>query len=616
MDLSAQILSDITVHTKYARYKPELKRREVWREICERNMEMHIKKYPVLAEEIREVYEKFVVTKKILPSMRSMQFAGKPIEIAPQRIYNCAFLPVDDYRAFSETMFLLLGGSGVGYSVQANHVDKLPPIRKPLKKRRYLVGDSIEGWADAVKALMSAYMLGKSDPQFDFSDIREKGAPLITSGGKAPGPQPLHDCLHNIRKVLNSVEDGAQLTPLQVHDIMCYIADAVLAGGIRRAALICLFDIDDEEMLACKSGNWWETDPQRGRANNSAVVLRHKVTRRKFDELWNKIKASGSGEPGIYLTNSSEWGCNPCCEIALRAFQFCNLVEINMGNVADQEDLNERSVAAAFVATLQAGYTNFHYIRDIWRRTTEREALIGVSGTGIASGAVLDLDLQASAKLVLEENARVADIIGINKASRTTCVKPAGTTSCVLGTSSGIHGWHDPYFIRRQRIGKNEALYGYLIKNHPDIVEDEFFKPTQQAVISLPMKAPEDAIFRHEGAINMLERVKKFSDEWIKPGHRKGDNTHNVSATVYVDEHEWDEVGEWMWEHRDSYNGLAVLPYNGGTYKQMPFETITEEEYLALKAHIEEIDLINVQETKDNTDLKGEVACAGGACEI
>ena len=529
---------------------------------------------------------------------------------------NCAYLPVDDVRAFSETMFLLLGGSGIGYSVQNNHIEKLPPIRKPVKKRRYLVGDSIEGWADAVKALMSAYMLGKSDPVFDFSDIREKGAPLITSGGKAPGPQPLHDCLHNIRKILNTLEDGEQLSSLQVHDIMCYIADAVLAGGIRRAALISLFDIDDEDMLTCKFGDWWELNPQRGRANNSAVVLRHKITREKFKELWEKIKASGSGEPGIYFTNSSEWGCNPCCEIALRAFQFCNLVEINMGNVTDQQDLNERSVAAAFIATLQAGYTNFHYVRDIWRRTTEREALIGVSGTGIASGAVLNLDLKAAAKLVLEENARIAQVIGIKKAARTTCVKPAGTTSCVLGTSSGIHGWHDKFFIRRMRLGKNEAIYKYLVSNHPTMVEDEFFKPQQQAVVSLPMRAPKNALFRDEGALALLDRIGQFSTDWVNSGHRKGDNSHNVSATINIKDDEWDDVEEWMWENRDKYNGLSVLPWGGGSYKQMPFESITEEEYWLLHSMIDKVDLSNVVELEDNTERALAPACAGGSCDL
>lgn len=616
MDISAQILSDITVYQKYARFSKELGRRETWEEICERNMNMHIKRYPQIADEIREVYTRFVYTKKVLPSMRSLQFGGKPIEISPNRIYNCCYLPVDDVHSFSETMFLLLGGTGVGYSVQKKHISALPPVRKPVKKRRYLIGDSIEGWADSVKVLISAYMKGKSMPIFDFSDIREKGAPLITSGGKAPGPQPLKDCLHNLQKILDSVEDGGQLTPLQVHDMMCYIADAVLAGGIRRAALICLFDMDDEEMLTCKSGAWWELNPQRGRANNSAVVLRHKVTKLDFDFLWEKIKASGSGEPGIYFTNNEDWGCNPCCEIALRPYQFCNLTEINAHDILSQEDLNERSRAAAFIGTLQAGYTHFHYIRDVWRKTTEKDSLVGVSMTGIASGAIDSLDESEAASHVLKENERVAKLIGIRPAARTTCIKPAGTTSCVLGSSSGIHAWHDQYYIRRQRLGKNESLYLHLAVHHPELVEDEFFKPNSQAVLSLPMKAPEGATLRHESAIELLERVKRYSTNWVRNGHRKGDNTHNVSATISIRDGEWEEVKSWMWENRSYYSGLSVLPYDGGTYVQAPFETCTKEKYEELLGHITKVDLTKIVELSDNTDLKGEAACAGGVCEI
>lgn len=616
MDASAQILSDITVYNKYARFDKELGRRETWIEICTRNMEMHIRKYPQLADEIRHVFTHFVFTKKVLPSMRSLQFGGKPIEISPNRIYNCCYLPVDDTHSFSETMFLLLGGTGVGYSVQRKHVNMLPAVRKPIRNRRYLIGDSIEGWADAVKALVESYMKSKSKPNFDFSDIREKGAPLVTSGGKAPGPQPLKDCLHNLEKILDSVEDGAQLTPLQVHDMMCYIADAVLAGGIRRAALICLFDLDDQEMLTCKSGTWWELNPQRGRANNSAVVLRHKVTKSDFDTLWEKIKASGSGEPGIYFTNNEDWGCNPCCEIALRPYQFCNLTEINAHDIWSQQELNNRARAAAFIGTLQAGYTHFHYIRDIWRRTTEKDALIGVSMTGIASGAIDDLDEYQAAKLVLEENERVSKLIGINAAARSTCIKPAGTTSCVLGSSSGIHAWHDEYYIRNMRLGKNESLYLHLAIHHPELVQDEFFKPMSQAVLSLPMKAPEGAVLRHESAIELLERVKRYSANWVKPGHRKGDNTHNVSATISIRDYEWEQVKSWMWENRSEYSGLSVLPYDGGSYIQAPFETCTKEKYEEFLRHVSKVDLTQIVEVRDNTDLKGEAACAGGACEI
>lgn len=617
--LSANILSDITVFTKYAKFMPEKKRREAFKEIVDRNRDMNLKKFKdnkELCKEIVDVYKYFVETKKILPSMRSMQFGGKPIELSPNRIFNCCYLPIDDYHCFSEAMFLLLGGTGVGYSVQKKHIEKLPEIKKPTRTKRYLIGDSIEGWADSIKALMQAYMMGKTLPNFDYSDIREKGAPLVTSGGKAPGPEPLKDCHHNIRKVLDRKKEGTQLTSIEVHDIVCYIADAVLAGGIRRAALICLFDMNDEDMLTCKFGNWWELNPQRGRANNSAVILRHKVKKKDFINLWNKIKASGSGEPGFYLTNDADWGTNPCCEIALRPYQFCNLCEVNMNDLESQEDLNERSKAAAFIGTLQASYTDFHYLRDVWKKTTEKDALIGVSGTGIASGAYKNLDLEEAANAVVEENKRVAQMIGINPATRTTCVKPAGTSSMVLGTASGIHGWHDKHFLRRMRVGKNESIYGYLVKHLPELVEDDYLKPTQQAVVSIPVEAPEGAIYRDESPIELLERIKLFNEKWIKPGHIKGDNTHNVSATISLKEDEWKDVGEWMWSNREFYNGLSVLPFDNGSYKQAPFEPITKQKYNSLLKHLTAIDLTKVKEVEDETNLSGEAACAGGSCEL
>jgi len=617
MDISQKILSDITVFLKYAKYTPELNRREVWTELVDRNKAMHLKKYPQLAEEIESTY-KFVYDKKILPSMRSMQFAGKPIEISPNRIYNCAYAPVDDWRTFGEIMFLLLGGTGIGFSVQKHHVAKLPEIRKPnaSKFRRYLISDSIEGWADAVKALMKSHFQGGSTLRFDYSDIRPKGAALITSGGKAPGPQPLKECLVKVQGILDRKEDGDRLEPIEVHDIVCHIADAVLAGGIRRAALISLFSADDEEMISCKSGNWWELNPQRGRANNSAALLRRKVTKEYFLDLWNRVKASGAGEPGIYFTNDKDWGTNPCCEIALRPYQFCNLCEVNVSNVESQEELNERVKAAAFLGTLQAGYSDFHYLREVWRRTTEKDALIGVSMTGIGSGAVLKLNTTEAAEIANQENIRVAELIGINKAARVTTVKPAGTTSLTLGTSSGIHAWHNDFYLRRIRVGKNESLYGYLAQNHPTLVEDEFFRPHDTAVITIPQKAPAGAILRTESAFDLLERVKKISMEWVKPGHGNGSNSHNVSATISIKDEEWDAVAEWMWKERKHYNGLSVLPHIGHTYKQSPFEDCTEEEYEGLMKTLVDVDLSKVVEIEDMTDLAGEVACAGGACEI
>ena len=617
MDLEKEVLSDITVHMKYAKYLPKKERRETWKELVNRNKKMHIKTYPELKDEINEAY-KMVLDKKILPSMRSMQFGGKPIEINPSRIYNCAYAPVDDWRVFGEIMFLLLGGTGVGFSVQSHHVDKLPEIRKPNPKRsrRFLIGDSIEGWADSVKALMRSYFHGGSSIRFDFSDIRSKGERLVTSGGKAPGPQPLRECLVKVRGILDEKEDGDKLEPIEVHDIICHIADAVLAGGIRRAALISLFSADDNEMLTAKTGNWWEQNPQRGRANNSVYLLRHMITEEYFQSLWDRVKASGAGEPGFYFSNDKDWGTNPCCEIALRPFQFCNLCEVNVSNVVDQEDLEDRVKAAAFVGTLQAGYTDFHYLRDVWRRTTEREALIGVSMTGIASGAVLNLDLKKAATVVKKENARVAKLIGIRQAARTTTVKPAGTSSLVLGTSSGIHAWHNDYYVRRIRVGKNEAIYEYLYVNHPEMVEDEYFRPHDTAVISVPQKAPEGAITRHESALQLLKRVAHIAQEWVKSGHRKGQNTHNVSATISIKEAEWQDVGEWMWENRERYNGLSVLPYDGGTYTQPPFEDCSKERHNVLSESLTNVDLTKIVESEDNTDLQGELACAGGACEV
>jgi intein/homing endonuclease len=934
---------------------------------------MHQRKFPSLSDEIEKAYE-LVYNKKVLPSMRSLQFAGKPIELNNARIFNCSFLPIDDWRAFSEIMFLLLSGCGVGYSVQNHHVEKLPEIKIPIKTKRYLIGDSIEGWADAIRMLTKAYFNGGPLPLFDFRDIRPKGAQLITVGGKAPGPEPLKECLFQLQKIFERKQNGEKLTSVEVHDMACHIADAVLSGGIRRAALIALFDLDDEDMLTCKFGNWWEENPQRGRANNSAVIIRHKITEEEFYKLWKKIELSGSGEPGMYFSNDKDWGTNPslragtkvmttdgiinieelqdktfkvknlngdisdarcwlsgkekqlyeitlkgghkywstpehewpiwdgktwvkystdkitkgmklpvlkqnslfngslgthsdgfvlgwclgdgnlsisnvgkkqlgfvfskedqtlgisekiikflnkigetnikghqhkhgtleiqttnnkiikyfehfgfthkskglptkiwkegseefirgiinglissdgsisnikskritfnssyeklirdvsellgfygiktsiyekitegsfpnkkyngklykgyslvinsndslrhfykifslehsakqeklnnliqslkktnnrnentleiidiklseikedvwditvldkthcfqiahvitgnCCEIALRPYQFCNLCEINVSDITSQEDLNERVRVGAFIGTLQASYTDFHYLRDIWRKTTEKEALLGVGMTGIGSGVILKYNLKEAADLAKIENERVSSVIGINKAARVTTVKPSGTSSLVLGTSSGIHAWHNNYYIRRIRVGKNEPIYTYLSIYHPELIEDDFFKPTIQAVISIPQKAPDNSILRTESALELLERVKKFNLEWVRKGHRKGANTNNVSATVSIKNNEWKEVGDWMWNNKETFNGLSVLPFSEHTYVQSPFEDINEEQFNNMFEHIHSIDLSKIVEFDDNTALGDSVACGGGACEI
>ena len=615
MNTTQSILSDITTYMKYARFNPELSRRETWDEIVDRNKEMHLKKFPHLEEEINEVY-KMVYDKKVLPSMRSLQFAGKPAEINNARMFNCSFLPVDDFRSFSEAMFLLLSGCGVGFSVQSHHVDKLPEIKTPIREKRYLINDSIEGWADAVHMLMKAYLKGGARPRFDFRDIRPKGEQLVTAGGKAPGPEPLKEVLFQVQKILDRKEVGSKLTPLECHDIMCHLADAVLSGGIRRAALISLFDFDDEEMLTCKFGNWWENNPQRGRANNSAVVMRHKITEDEFMGLWEKIEASNAGEPGFLFSNDKDYGTNPCAEIALRPYQFCNLCELNATNIESQEDFNARTKAAAFLGTLQASYTDFHYLRDIWKKTTEKDALLGVGITGIASGKLKYLNLEEAARIAKEENERVAKLLGIKKAARVTTVKPSGTSSLVLGCSSGIHAWHDNYYIRRIRVGKNEAIYSYLSIYHPELVEDDIFKPTQQAVISVPQVAPESAVTREESTFDLLERTKRFNMEWVRAGHRSGANYNNVSCTINVKQGEWPQVGKWVWENRDTYNAMSFLPEDLGSYKQAPYESITKEQFEELSKGLHNIDLRNVVEMSDMTNLVDQAACSGNNCEI
>jgi ribonucleoside-diphosphate reductase alpha chain len=623
MNKEHSILSDIVVWMKYAKFIPELNRRETWEELVTRNMNMHIAKFPEMEEMIKHNY-KFVYEKKVLPSMRSLQFGGKPIEVNNTRLFNCSYLHIDDYRAFSETMFLLLSGTGVGYSVQKHHVENLPPLKRATKNRRYLIGDSIEGLADAVKVLVKSYFgLSTWKPAFDYRAIRSKGERLITSGGVAPGPEPLKICLNMIESIFERKADGQKLTPLECHDILCHIATAVLAGGIRRSAMISLFDKDDEEMLTCKFGKWYETNPQRGRANNSAVLLRGNVcptdetiSKEEFLSLWKKVEMSNSGEPGFYFSDNKELGTNPCCEISLNSFQFCNLVEINASDIKDQQDLMERTVAAAFIGTLQASYTDFHYLRPQWKKVTEKEALLGIGMTGIASGRVLQLDLDIAAKEAIDANRLFAKVIGINSAARVTCVKPSGTASLVLGTSSGVHAWHDEYYMRRIRIGKNEAIYTYLSLYHPDMIEEDQLT-SAQVVLSVPVAAPEGAITRSsESAIDFLERVKFLHGAWIKPGHIVGDNTHNVSATVTVKNNEWKEVGEWLWNNQDYYNGLSFLPEDLGSYPQTPFETITKHQYEEAITSCHLLDVTKVIELSDNTSLNDQQACGGGGCEI
>jgi len=1035
--MDKQALSDITVFNKYAKFNASLNRRENWTEIVDRNLEMHKVKYPKIAEKISEIYNQFVHTKKVLPSMRSLQFGGKPILMAHNRIFNCAYMPLEMTKFYAELMFLLLGGTGMGYSVQRRHTERLPKVKAPESDSEYKfqVQDSIIGWSDAIKVVAKAFFNAGTLPVFDYRDIREKGEDLITSGGKAPGPDPLRTCIENIIPIFRGAI-GRQLRPIEAHDISCIVADAVLAGGIRRAAMIVLFDLDDEEMITSKSVSpvkayfvhpkidaatqkvdwtnvygvtgsaelddytvsvlldtgklpWYLVHPARARANNSAVLKRGEVTEEQFRKLVKRIEESGCGEPGVFWTNNKDWGTNPCCvsgdtwvmtdngaakaselvgksfnvlidgvehpvaeggfwetgtkpiyevttkkghtvkltldhrlkkithktakslkyvwsaladiaagdsimlsahksaswgsfspaesdtgyilghlvgdgtfshtegkndfacldfwgpdadqmseetfellkgvcdyradlgiikavsncgtkrriasrglatlaegygivrgnktiteavertssefhigflrglfdtdgcpqgsqqkgvsvrltqanlsmlqaaqrmllrlginssiysgrnaegmrmmpdgfgglkdywckevhelviansnvitfadrigfnepakiarldtllggykrtpnrdrfddevisityvgdekvydvtvpsnpefcangiqahncEISLRPYQMCNLTEINAGVITDQASFNDAAGAAAFLGTLQAGYTDFHYLNPKWRMSCEKEALLGVSMTGIASGAIEKLDSEEAAKYAVRINKETAALIGINPAARVTTVKPAGTTSLVLGTSSGIHAWHAPYYIRRMRAGKSEALAQYMQRAVPGLVEDDVMND-KQVVLSFPQKAPEGATLRDEPMMSMLERVKRVSTEWVGAGHISGVNRHNVSCTISVKNDEWEELANWMWVNRENYSGISVLPYFGAAaYPQLPFEDISKEQYEAMLPLLEGIDISQVfEDNGSGVDLKSELACAGGVCEL
>jgi len=621
MDLNSQVLSNLAIYMKYSRYLNYEKRRETWEEITDRVKLMHLNRFPKLTEEIEEAF-KFVYNKEVLPSMRSSQYSGVPIELNNCRLYNCCSVQISNWKAFGEIVFLLMSGVGVSWSIQKQHVIQLPEIKtRLLRTRRFLIGDSLEGWCDAIKILVKSYFFGLSMPKFDFRDIRPKGSKMKTSGGIAPGPQPLKDCIHQIESIFNSKQSGTKLTPLECHDIICHLADMVLAGGNRRAAGLALFSFDDVDMMTCKSGNWWELNPQRSRANNSVCLLRHKLTKNDWDYLWERIKLGKSGEPAYFLTYDNCYNINPCGEISIKtnssAGGLCNLTTINLTDVTTQEELNKRSKVAAFIGTLQASYTDFHYLRNEWNINVSNESLLGVSMTGIANNKILKLDFIEASNITVEENARISELLNINKAKRLTCVKPDGTSSLVCNSSSGIHPWFSNFYIRRVRVLKSEVLYRFMAENIPELVEDDAFKPHLEAVISIPIRAPEGSITRSEGALDLLERILKITKEWILPGHIAGANHHNVSATVfYKDNEELELIKEFLWEHKDVINCCTVLPLDGGTYVQAPYEEITEEKFDELSKYVRKIDFSLLKEYDDKTKLRENIACSGNSCEL
>jgi ribonucleoside-diphosphate reductase alpha chain len=620
MNESLKLLSDLTYYMKYSKYMPDKKRRETWAETIERNKGMHLEKFPQVADQIERAYQ-LVLEKKILPSMRSMQFGGDGIFRNNARMYNCSAIGTDRVEAFSDLFYLLLCGTGVGFSVRRNFVSRLPKMAaRSGRMTTFVPDDSIEGWADCTRALFRAYFETGDDIEFDLSQIRPKGALIRSSMCAAPGPDPLRHSLNNLRKLMDrKIAAGEDtLTSLDCYDICCFISEAVLAGGVRRSAMICLFDKDDDLMLHAKEGNWWETNPQRGLSNNSVQFDREDTTREDFDRIFAQCQASNCGEPGMVWTNSKEWLVNPCCEISMPSNGFCNLTSVNLGTVESQADFNERAYYAAVLGTLQAAYTDFKYIDPKWRKNAEDMALIGVSLTGIASHPDLsELDFKEAANQVRGANKYIADKIGIKTADRLTTVKPDGTGALVLGTSSGIHPWHAKHYIRRLRVNKMEPLYSYMSENFPELIEDEEMNPNKNAVVSLVIRAPEGAVTRrNETAIEFLERVKYIFENWVVPGHVRGDNYNNVSCTCNIKNHEWDEVREWMWNNRNNYTGISLLPYSDSSYIQAPFEDTNEDVYKEFVKNVRDLHLERIQEEKNFVNFGQEAACSAGGCEL
>lgn len=934
-NISNVLLSEITAFRTYSKYLKYHSRRETLDETINRSMSMHLDRFPRISKDIVKAFQR-VHDRKVVGSMRGMQFAGDAILKNNARIFNCSYAPIEDVRVFSEGLFLLLSGVGFGYSVQKHHINKLPKVKVPREEGIYIIHDSIQGWAEALNVLLEAYFNAKIRPHFDYSLIRLKGSYLVTTGAKAPGPDALRAMLTAVEAKLK-LAIGRQLRSLEVHDIMCLVSEAVLAGGIRRAALISLFDADDQEMLLCKSGNWWEKHPYRARANNSANLHRKRTSKKQFMEIFEICERSGAGEPGIKWTNDDDLnlGSNPCVsgdteiltddgykridelvdqrttiwngfewsevipkitgknqdmltvsfsdgrsltctkyhkfhistdyfgnssiieakdlepgmklikhkfpiiehgptlkhaytqgfvsaegmelnttlyvyppkdmclsrlegvksikeepnnkrkrlvlketpvskkmvpikydlksklewlaglfdgdgtelkegglqlvsvnriflkelqtllstvgvqskilfgmaarrifmpdgrggqkeydcqesyrvcigakqmqllkslglkcermsfdktpqrdasqfvtvvdatesgveeivycfnepkkhmgifngiltgqcnEISLKPYQFCNLTSISQTGIKDTRDFMNRVYAATLIGTLQASYTDFHYLSDRWKNVTEEEALLGVSFTGIADGAGLSAeDLQAGATFALEVNEKYANKIGTNLSARTTTVKPEGSSSCVLASSSGIHARHAEYYIRRIRMNKDDALTNYLRATIPDLVEDDKFS-SNGSVVSLPQESPKGSIIRHnETAMTLFNRTMLYNKHWIEPGHRSGVDKHNVSVTISAKENEWTEIGKAMWDNKDQYGGISLLPFDTGTYVQAPFEDCTKEQYEQMMSKVKEIDLTQVREEEDNTTRAEQLACASGFCAV
>ena len=644
-------ISKYVFASKYARYDSKLHRRETWDEAIDRVQSMHLKKFkgdkltPAQRAKIRWAFD-MVRDKKVLPSMRSLQFGGAAVEAHNARQYNCCVRHIDSIRAFAETFYLLLCGCGVGVGITKKYVNRIPRLVSPDDRTgtviTYVVEDSIEGWADSVEALLLAYTHGNPfsgrKVVFDYSKIRPQGALLKTGGGRAPGYLPLKIAHGQIKNLLEKriEEQGIkQLRPIDVYDILMYTADAVISGGVRRSATIVIFDKDDQEMLAAKTGNWFEENPQRARSNNSVLLLRNEISHEEFVSIVERTKQWG--EPGFIFADNEDTLFNPCAEIGFipltkdgrTGVQFCNLTSINFSQVQSEQDLLEAVEAASIIGTLQATYTVFPYLSSASVELTQEEALLGVSMTAMAEHPTLAFDpvlQRKAATKVVETNKEWAAILGINPAARTTCIKPEGTGSLAVGTmASGIHPAHDHWMLRRIQANKLDPVYQHFKEQNPHMCEESVWSTNKtDDVITFPVRVPDSAMVKQDlDALSHLSIIKSTQENWVLSGQvsTKKQVTHNVSCTVRVDDSEWDQVINYLYVNRGFFGCVSLIPADGDKkFLQAPVESVTSSDdfskYNFLLENMTPIDYTTLIEDDDVTERQNEWACAGGACEV
>ena len=614
--------------SRYARYIDDKSRRETWEETVQRFIDYIFERTPAIAEDKETKEELFnaILNHELMPSMRALMTAGKSADRDNTCIYNCSYLPVDDPKSFDEAMFILLCGTGVGFSVESKYINQLPDVPEKMfdSEHTIAVHDSKEGWAKSLRLLL-AHLYAGEIPRWDISKVRPAGARLKTFGGRASGPEPLVD-LFAFTVAMFKHAKGRKLNSLECHDLMCKIGEVVVVGGVRRSAMISLSDLNDERIRHAKTGPWWETAPHRALANNSAVY-NETPTVGKFMEEWVSLYNSHSGERGIFNREAAkktvakyghrdvnyDFGTNPCSEIILRPYQFCNLTEAVIRHDDTKETLLRKVRLATILGTIQSSFTKFPYLRKVWQRNTEEERLLGVSFTGIydnkltcTQGEELNAILTQLREMARTTNKQWAERLGVPTSAAITCVKPSGTVSQLVDSASGIHPRHAKYYIRRVRGDKKDPLSQFLIQQGiPN--EECVYKPTQTVVFSFPQKAPDGLVRDDVTPIKHLELWLTYQRHWCE---------HKPSVTISVEEKDWPSVGAWTWENFSEISGVSYLPYDGGTYRQAPYEECTEEQYNELKAKIPTINWSELKEETDNVEGAQMLACSAGSCEV